>query len=143
WMAKKDFKRLECTGTGISAYTSKGEKEEMSWSGCLEPEGRSVRALYRYPDKKGFIGNYPDWRSVIPTDAQYAACMGIAETAFDADSLSATIECFAFGKEERAALKFEFSQAERINLVRITPLYDGYGITGKQCVYLIPREIND
>jgi hypothetical protein len=98
--------------------------------------------LYRYPDKKGHIGNFPDWRSVIPDDSLYGGFDGTYKIGFDTEWLSVAIGCFAFGKED-PALKFEFFTADLNKPARITSLFDIYDKSGKQCVYLVPHIIQD
>jgi hypothetical protein len=142
WMAKKDFNRLECTGKGIVAHKSGGEKEKKSYSGIWTKGERTSRAIYRYPDKKEHIGSFPDWRSVIPNDSLYGGFDGINKIGFGTELLSVAIGCFAFGKE-KPALKFEFFTEDLNKPVRITSLFDIYDKCGKQCVYLVPHIVQD
>jgi hypothetical protein len=137
WMAKKDFKRLECTATGITAYYSRGEKEEMPWSGYYRTEEKASRAMYLYANGENLIGNFPHWPSVIPDDSQYAESDGIRQTGLDADLLATAIACFAFGSQEKI-LKFEFCGNDKI--IRIT-LPGEWGNDFMQAVYLMPRAV--
>jgi hypothetical protein len=141
WMAKKDFKRLECTKCGIIAHKSGGKKEEKPYSGYWQAKEEAKRAIYLYPDEK-YIGNYPDWQAVIPCDSQYASSRGFGKIACDVQLLSKAIDCFAFGKKQ-AILMFEFLKDDVNNPIRITPFYNNEYRPGKQCLYLAPHKIPD
>jgi hypothetical protein len=149
WMAKKEFNRLECTKTGIIAYSTKNKPEERPYTGYFKIKRRKneaanmeydIRPMYLYSKKTLSIGNYPDWKTAIPNDCEYKEATGINNIGFDAHFLSIVMDCFARDTKE-FRLKFEFLTKEKA--VRISPLNEIYGREGNQSAILMPVAISD
>jgi hypothetical protein len=140
WMAKKDFKQLECTETGIIAYKKRCEKEEKPYSGYFRALEKESRAIFLYSDERKKIGNYPNWKSVIPDDSKYKEATGIKSIGFDTTRLSIIADCFIADSKE-LTLKFEFWAEDRV--IRVSAQNGIYNRSGKQVAILSPSYISE
>ena len=142
WMTKKDFYQLECTHTGIVAYSTKG-MEEKAYSGHFEVKEITkdngnkfiTRPIFVNAGKRE-IGGYPNWKSAIPCDEDYTESKEIERIGFDMNLLKMISDSFAYDSKE-IRLKFEFRGANKP--FRVSPLC---GLYGEQQAILYPFELD-
>ena len=140
WMSKKDFYQLECTHTGIVAYSTKG-MEEKPYSGYFEVKEITkdygniiIRPVFVNAGKRE-IGGYPNWKSAIPCDSDYTESKEIERIGFDMNLLKMVSDSFAYDSKE-TRLKFEFCGANKP--FRVSPLCS---LSGEQQAMLYPIEL--
>jgi len=130
WMTKKDFYQLECTESGIIGYSTKG-KEEKPYTGYFEikeittKNGGSfnIRPIF-LNEGQSEIGNYPNWKYVIPCDTDYSEAKGLDCIGFDCNYLKIIADSFAYDSKD-ARLKFEFLGKDKV--IRVSPISGFYG----------------